>query len=188
VAGGGTSGQPDWISGQAGGAIICPEQGGGLDRTARDNAGTASEAARRAGGAAPRRNLRRRRPRECAHTAVRSNSSSAMSMSRLSAAIAVSSASRDRCSRHRLSRLSAARPALASMRDICDHTEVTEHVQTDRSPDPPGQNHPHLHQSVAEQRNNRRDNDKDRYVLAAQSRQLAGAANGPPTAPHCSRP
>ena len=70
------------------------------------------------------------------------------------------------------------RPAGAHLAVLADrdHAEVTVNVQSDRSTDPPRQRHPHLHQLVDVQRENQRDNDTDRYVLAAQSRQVAGAA------------
>src|SRR4051795_396558 len=68
----------------------------------------------------------------------------------------------------------SAGPDLAFLADR-DHAEVAVNVQADRAADPPRHSHPHLHDATDE-RENQRDNDTDRYVLEAQSRQVAGAA------------
>src|SRR5215218_5219961 len=66
-------------------------------------------------------------------------------------------------------------PDLAVLTDR-DHAEVTVNIQADRGTDPPRQRHPSPPTMRLTQRENQRDNDTDRYVLAAQSRQVAGAA------------
>ena len=63
-----------------------------------------------------------------------------------------------------------------------DHTKIAMQIKTNRATQPPGQrlhlrhNHHLPNQRLTNERETQRDNDTDRYVLAAQSGRVAGAA------------